>query len=80
MPSRRLPHNKIPMLVNGMVRIIKINVKRVVEDGNGFLKRNAMFVEVARSLFLIPLITHVTEYNIGSYERVFDEALTDTSE
>ena len=52
------------MLVNGVVRVIKIDVKRVVEDGGCFLKRNTMFLEITRGLFLITLITHVTEYSI----------------
>jgi hypothetical protein len=43
------------MLMNGMVGVIKINVKRITEGGGGFLKRNPMFVKITGGLFLIPL-------------------------
>lgn len=51
------------MLVKGMVRVIKIDVKRIVEDCDSFIKRNSVFLKVTRRLFLVPLITHVSEYN-----------------
>ena len=51
------------MFLNGMVWVIEINVKRIVEDGGSFLKGNFMFLNIPRRLFLIPLVTHELEYS-----------------
>jgi hypothetical protein len=51
------------MLINGMVRVIKINVKRIIKDGGSFLKRNSMLLKVTCPLFVFPLIIHVVEYS-----------------
>ena len=37
-PSRRLAHDKIPMLINRMVRVIKINIKPIIKDRGSFFK------------------------------------------
>ena len=38
------------MLVNGMVRIIKINVERITENSGSFLKRDSMLLKIAARL------------------------------
>jgi hypothetical protein len=57
------------MLVNGMVRVVKINVKWIAENAGGLLERNPMFFKITLGLFLIPLITHAVEYTIGVVQR-----------
>jgi hypothetical protein len=52
------------MLVNGMVRVIKIDIERIAEDGGRVLKRNPVFLEITRCFFLVPLTIHVMEYSI----------------
>ena len=46
-----------------MVRVIEINVKRIIEDGDSLVKRNSVLLKITRCLFLIPLITQVIEYS-----------------
>ena len=52
------------MLLNGVVRVIEIDVKRIREGGCGFLKRNTMLLKIGRRLFFVPLIIHTSEYSI----------------
>lgn len=52
------------MFINGMVGVIEVNIQRIIEDRGSFLKRNTMFLEITRSLFLVPLIIHAVEYSI----------------
>ena len=59
------------MLINGMVRIIKINVKRITENGGSFLKRNSMLLNIPRCLFLVPLVIHELSIAFGLKARVF---------
>ena len=53
------------MLLRGMVRVVKINVKRVFENGHGFLERNTMLLEITRCFVMIPLPRHGVQYNTG---------------
>lgn len=46
------------MLVCGMIRVVKINVKRIVEDSYCFLERNTILLEINPRLFIIPLPRH----------------------
>jgi len=41
-----IAHNKIAVFLNGMVRVVKINVKRITEDAGSFLKRNPMLLKI----------------------------------
>ena len=51
------------MLFRGMIRIVKINVKRILENGHGFLERDTMLFEIARCFVMIPLPRHDVQYN-----------------
>ena len=55
------------MLFRRMIGIVKIDIERVIEYRGSFLKRNSMFLEVTRCLFIIPLLRHEAQYNtVGS--------------
>ena len=41
-----------------MIGIIEINIERIVKDGFGVVKGNAMLSEVCRGLRFIPLKSH----------------------
>src|SRR5215213_7267555 len=58
------------MLINGMVGIIEINVKRVIEDSFRLIKRDSVLRKIGRCFFLIPLKFH--ECSIASGFRGFD--------
>lgn len=67
-----IAHNKISMLVNGMIRVIEINVKRIAKDGYRFFKRNPMLVKNTLSFFLVPLAIHV--FSIAPHSMRMDKA------
>ncbi len=56
------------MLVNGMVRVIKINIEWVTEDADSLFKSYSVFLKITCRLLFIPLKVHETEYSIEAFE------------
>lgn len=52
------------MFINGMVGVIEVYIQRIIENCGSFFERNTVFLEITRSLFLVPLIIHAIEYSI----------------
>ena len=46
------------MLLSRMIRVVEIDIQRIIEDSDSFLERNAMLFEISRCLFIIPLPRH----------------------
>jgi len=46
------------MLVVGMIRVVEIDIERIIEDGLCLLKRDAVHLKVGPSLSFIPLKIH----------------------
>ena len=51
------------MLIKGMIRIIEINVKRIVKDSLRLFKSDAVLRKINRCLCLVPLKFHMRECN-----------------
>jgi hypothetical protein len=65
----RLSNDNIPMLIKGMIRVIEIYIKGIIEDGFGLVKRDSMLRKISFCLFIIPLKFH--ERSIASFEIVW---------
>src|SRR5215212_159929 len=50
----RLPDDNIAVLIVGMIRVVEIDIERIVEDGLGLLERDAVLLKIGLRLSFIP--------------------------
>src|SRR5437667_85169 len=53
-PSLRLSQRHITILFVGMQRVVDRQGQRIAENGHGFIKRNAMFLDIAFRFVTVP--------------------------
>lgn len=54
----RFSDDEISIFITRMIRIVEIDIKRIVEDSLGFIKRNPVFRQISFCFFFIPLKIH----------------------
>src|SRR5919206_4881030 len=57
-PLLRRANDNIAVFIKGMIRVIEINVERILEDGLRLLEGHAMLLKIAPRLFSVPLEIH----------------------
>ncbi len=53
------------MLIDGMVRIIKINIKRITENSSSIFKHYSVLLNIGGGLFVIPFTIHKRSIAFG---------------